>query len=210
MAKHHYMATAAIMASALALIGIAASAAGVGNAAPAAGVGNAAPAAGVGNAAPAAGVGTLAPSMVAAAPAAVVTVSPAVVPGPEALVIMIRSSLVAFSQANLTNNYAVLSALASPSFRAQNSPQRLSQLFEPFRKNNIDLAPVTYVAPLLSTAPRVENGKLRLIGYFPTQPMRVDYDLTFEPVSGKWQLFGLSVNLKQTATDPANPPPPQK
>jgi hypothetical protein len=186
MAKHHYMATAAIMASALALIG---------------------------NAASAAGVGSLAPSMVASAPpapAAVPTASPAAVPGPEALVIMIRSSLVAFSQANLTNNYAVLSALASPSFRAQNSPQRLSQLFEPFRKNNIDLAPVTYVAPLLSTAPRVENGKLRLIGYFPTQPMRVDYDLTFEPVSGKWQLFGLSVNLKQTAAGPANSPPPQK
>jgi hypothetical protein len=190
MAKHHYVAAAAIMASALALIGNAVSAAGVGTLAPS--------------------MVTPAPVLVAPAPAAVPTVSPAAVPGPEALVIMIRSSLVAFSQANMTNNYAVLSALASPSFRAQNSPQRLSQLFEPFRKNNIDLAPVTYVAPLLSTAPRVENGKLRLIGYFPTQPMRVDYDLTFEPVSGKWQLFGLSVNLKQTAAGPANSPPPQK
>ncbi len=144
------------------------------------------------------------------APLAAAAVPSAAIPGPEALVILIRSSLVAFSQANVTNNYSVLSALASPSFRAQNSVQRLSQLFEPFRKNNIDLAPVTYVAPLLSTPPRMENGRLRLIGYFPTQPMRVDYDLTFEPAAGKWQLFGLSVNLAQAAASPAKAAPAAK
>jgi hypothetical protein len=116
-------------------------------------------------------------------------------PPPEAMIIMIRSSLVALSQANTTNNYQVLSALGSNNFRQANPPARLAQLFAPFRNNNIDLAPVVFVTPQLSQQPKIEDGKLRLAGYFPTQPMRVNYDLVFEPAAGVWKLFGLSVNL---------------
>ncbi len=118
-------------------------------------------------------------------------------PPPEALIIMIRSSLVALSQANVTNNYQVLSALGSDSFRSVNSPARLSELFASFRMNKIDLAPVVFVTPQLSQQPKIEAGKLRLIGFFPTQPMRVDYDLQFEPSGGVWKLYGISVNLNQ-------------
>jgi hypothetical protein len=130
--------------------------------------------------------------------------TPLQVPPAESLVIMIRTSLVALTQANTTNNYTVLSAIGSPNFRQANPPQRLAQVFEPFRKNNIDLGPVTFVAPQLSSPARIENGRLRIIGFFPTAPMQVDYDLTYEPVGGAWQLFGLSVNLR--AQQNAAPP----
>ena len=118
-------------------------------------------------------------------------------PPPEALIIMIRSSLVALSQANVTNNYAVLNALGSDSFRQANPPARLAQSFAPFRSNNIDLAPIVFVTPQLSQQPQIIEGKLRLIGFFPTLPMRVDYDLQFEPSGGVWKLFAISVNLNQ-------------
>lgn len=126
-------------------------------------------------------------------------------PPPEAMIIMIRSSLVALSQANVTNNYQVLNALGSNNFRQANPPARLAQLFASFRSNNIDLAPVVFVTPQLSQQPKIENGKLRLIGFFPTQPMRVDYDLEFEPADGIWKLYGLSVNLNAAAQNPAQP-----
>ncbi len=116
-------------------------------------------------------------------------------PPPEAMIIMIRSSLVALSQANVTNNYQVLNALGSQNFRNANPPARLAELFAPFRTNNIDLAPVVFVTPQLSQQPSIIEGKLRLIGYFPTQPMHVNYDLQFEPSNGVWKLSGLSVNL---------------
>ncbi len=116
-------------------------------------------------------------------------------PAPEAMIIMIRSSLVALSQANVTGNYSVLNQLGSPEFRQTNTPDRLSQVFASFRTNNIDLAPVVFVTPQLSQAPRIENGKLRMIGNFPTQPMRVDFDLQFEPSGGIWKLQGMAVNL---------------
>jgi hypothetical protein len=116
-------------------------------------------------------------------------------PPPEAMIIMIRSSLVALSQANTTNNYAVLNALGSDSFRQANPPARLAQIFAPFRTNNIDLAPVVFVTPQLSQQPKIENGRLHLVGYFPTQPMQVLYDVQYEPSNGIWKLYGLSVNL---------------
>jgi hypothetical protein len=131
-------------------------------------------------------------------------------PPPEAMIIMIRSSLVALSQANVTNNYQVLSSLGSENFRKANSPARLAELFAPFRSNNIDLAPVVFVTPQLSQQPTIEGGKLRMIGFFPTQPMRVDYDLQFEPSGGVWKLFGLSVNLNQAAPAGQTQPQPTK
>jgi hypothetical protein len=139
-----------------------------------------------------------APAPFALAPVAQAPVAQIQMPPPEAMIIMIRSSLVALSQANVTNNYQVLNALGSDSFRNANSPARLAELFAPFRTNKIDLAPVVFVTPQLSQQPSLNNGKLRLTGYFPTQPMRVDYDLQFEPSGGIWKLYGISVNLNQT------------
>jgi hypothetical protein len=143
--------------------------------------------------------------------AAVVPVGPKMqMPAPEAMIIMIRSSLVALSQANMTNNYTVLNQMGSADFRAANSPARLGEIFAPFRTNNIDLAPVVFVTPQLAKQPFFDNGRLRLVGFFPTQPMRVDYDLTFEPAKGVWRLFGLSVNLSQVpVARPVVPQPTQ-
>jgi hypothetical protein len=127
-------------------------------------------------------------------------------PPPEAMIILIRSSLVALGQANQTGNYTVLNQLGSANFRRNNTPERLSQIFAPFRTNNIDLSVVVFVTPQLTEAPRFENGRLRLIGYFPTQPMRVTFDLMFEPDNGQWKLFGLGVDLERVAA--ANSPQP--
>jgi hypothetical protein len=121
------------------------------------------------------------------------------VPSSEAQIVMIRSALLALSQANQTNNYSVLSALGSPGFQSANSTARLSQTFASFRTNNIDLAPVSLINPRFTKAPVINNGRLQLVGLFPTAPMRVDYDLTFEPVGGQWRLFGIAVNLKKEA-----------
>ncbi len=116
-------------------------------------------------------------------------------PPPEAMIVMIRSTVVALGHANMTNNYSVLNALGSQNFRKSNNVNQLSKSFEPFRSNKIDLAPVVYLTPQLSQQPTIENGRLRMVGYFPSQPMRVNFDLMFEPSEGIWKLFGIGVNL---------------
>jgi hypothetical protein len=120
-------------------------------------------------------------------------------PSNDMMLIMIRSSLSALSQANITNNYSVLSALSSDSFRAVNNQAKLSENFAPFRANNIDLAPVLLLNPQLSAQPTLANGRLRLIGFFPSQPMQVNFDLTYEPTVRGWKLSGMAVNLNRQA-----------
>lgn len=132
-----------------------------------------------------------------AKPAPVAVKREAAMPPPEAMIILIRSHLVALSQANATNNYTVLSSLGSQDFRTANPPARLSQIFAGFRSNKIDLTPVTFVTPQLIQQPVMSGGRMRLVGYFPTQPMQVNFDLQFEPSAGTWKLFGLGVNLAQ-------------
>jgi len=127
-------------------------------------------------------------------------------PSPEALIVMIRSSVVALGHANTTNNYTVLNQMGSADFRKNNSPARLSQIFTPFRSNKIDLAPVVFLTPQLSQAPRIVDGRLQMVGFFPSRPMQVNFDLMFEPSEGVWKLFGLAVDLKRVAPTPAAQP----
>ncbi len=131
------------------------------------------------------------------------------IPSGEAMLIMIRSSLSALSQANLTNNYSVLNSLGSDNFRAANSPVKLSETFAAFRANNIDLAPVLLINPQLSNPPQIVDGRLRLLGAFPSQPMQVNFDLTYEPSQQGWKLYGLAVNLSRTPAAPAALPQKQ-
>src|SRR5260370_11359116 len=48
---------------------------------------------------------------------------------------------------------------------------------------------------------------LRMAGFFPSVPTQVNFELIFAPVSGQWRLFGISVNIGQSAPVAPNPPP---
>jgi hypothetical protein len=110
--------------------------------------------------------------------------------------IMIRSSIIALNQANETGNYTVLLDLAAPSFRAANDSSRLSQIFARLRQRNLDLSPILFFTPKLIQQPQVApNGFLRLVGYFPTAPERVNFDLYFQMVGDEWKLFGIGVEM---------------
>lgn len=116
-------------------------------------------------------------------------------------IVLIRDTLSAFNQANITNNYSVMYALASPSFRVSNKPERLSQLFAVYRVTKVDLAPILYLEPILAHPPVIEDRRLRLVGSFPPKPVEVTFDLTFERSGGVWRLFGIAVGLSQKQSD---------
>jgi hypothetical protein len=118
-------------------------------------------------------------------------------PPAESMIILIRSTVVALNHANLANNYTVLNALGSPTFRQANSPQQLSNAFAAFRTNHIDMNPVVFLTPQLTVQPTIQDGRMHLQGFFPSQPMRVNFDLSFEPDQGVWKVQDLTVNLQQ-------------
>ena len=118
---------------------------------------------------------------------------------PDALkiLILIRTSLIALNQADLTGNYTVLRDIAAPGFQQANDPAKLSQIFTDLRRRKIDLSPIAVVEPkMLSPASVTDRGMLRITGFFPTKPEQVNFDLAFQPVGGQWLLLGMSVTTR--------------
>lgn len=119
--------------------------------------------------------------------------------------ILTRTVLIAINHANQTGNYAVLRDLGSPAFAASNSPASLAVVFTKLRQRNFDLSPVVLFNPQFTQKPIIDqNGRLRMTGFFPTQPVRINFDLLFDRVDSRWRIFGISINPSQIATA-ANP-----
>jgi len=130
------------------------------------------------------------------------------VPDETRLTLLIQSYLIALSQANLTGNYSVLHALGAPSFQQNNPPDKLGQVFGALRSQNIDLTPLILFKPILDKPPAFDDqGLLHLIGHYDTAPQQVQFDLTLQPVSGVWRLFGLSVKTVPAKTAPGGTAP---
>lgn len=116
------------------------------------------------------------------------------VPEPEALIALIRSALIAIGQANETGNYTVLKDLGSPTFQAANSAARLGAVFSSLRDQRLDLLALAVITPQLVQNPTVDaQNVLRLVGYFPTRPIQVNFDLSFQLADGQWRHSALAI-----------------
>ena len=130
-----------------------------------------------------------------------------VVPHNLVLVQLVRSTMIALNHANFTGNYTVLRDLGAPSFRTANTSARLAGIFSNIRGKKLELSPLLVVAPVFAPPPGIDKrGLLRLTGYFPTRPERVNFELVYQVVGNRWRLFGISVGTTPTGTTPATEP----
>jgi hypothetical protein len=79
--------------------------------------------------------------------------------------------------------------------RDANSAARLSQIFANPAAQNVDLSAVAVLTPQLTEQPGLdqEKGMLHLKGYFPGEPVRINFELLYQAVDGQWRLFGIAV-----------------
>ncbi len=120
---------------------------------------------------------------------------PPPVPDGYQLSMLIYATMTALDQANATGNYTVLRELAAPEFQRINPAQRLSVIFAGYRERHVVLAPVVLYQPLLVEQPNVApEGLLRLKGYFPTKPLKIGFDLSYQSIGGTWRLMALSIS----------------
>lgn len=119
-------------------------------------------------------------------------------PSAEHLLGLIRTTIIAIDQANKTGNYTVLRDLSAPDFRNANDSSRLGLIFQVLREKAIDFVPLLQIPPEVIEAPGIDRqGLLRLAGFFPTEPLRVNFDLSFQSVEGRWRPYTISVYLAQ-------------
>ena len=117
-----------------------------------------------------------------------------VIPDGYQLSLLIYATLTALDQANSTGNYTVLRSLAAPEFQRLNPPSALANVFAKYRERHVVLAPIMLFQPKLIEEPAIgSDGLLRLKGFFPTQPLRIGFELAFQMVGSNWRLMTLSV-----------------
>jgi hypothetical protein len=125
------------------------------------------------------------------------------VPPPEALLALIRSAMIGLDHANRTGNYSVLRELGGPALQ-QLSTAQLANAFASLRAAKVDLLVAAIATPHLTQQPTIapQGGLLQLVGFFPTQPRRLQFHIVYQPAGGEWKLAGLNVGLAEVA--PAN------
>ena len=161
-----------------------------------------------------------APAAKPAAPAAAAVAQPAapqvVMPDPSKMVLLLRTSLLTLNDAVRTGNYSVLLESAAPAFREANPPARLAQVFAPLAQQGPDLSVVAVTSPQLTEAPVLDQlGRLRLKGFFPSNPIQINFEVVYVAVDNRWRLLALAVASPQpppvqTGAVPAPPPPPAR
>ena len=118
------------------------------------------------------------------------------VPSERGLEALVKTTLLTFNDANVTGNYAVLHAKLSKPFREQFPVERLARTFRDFNKRHVDFDIIAAMKPAYDPPPRVDDeGKLVVKGSFPTEPLRVYFDLDFIPSDGEWKLIRINVKV---------------
>jgi hypothetical protein len=109
--------------------------------------------------------------------------------------VLIRSTLMTFNDANMTNDYSVLFAKASKQFQAQITLDKMQAAFEAFRKNELffeDVVTADYDS--YEKASIDGEGALVLAGVFKTDDMQVKYRIRYVQNNKLWKLLGINVD----------------
>jgi hypothetical protein len=119
----------------------------------------------------------------------------------EVVVTLVRTTLVALHQANVTGNYTVLRDLAAPDFSEKNTASDLARIFASIRELRVDLGRAVLLDPQISRAMLTDDKMLDIAGALATEPP-VKFELQFRPVSGVWRLEKISITPLQVGTVP--------
>lgn len=112
---------------------------------------------------------------------------------------LIKNAITAVNHGNLTGNYTVLRDLGGPAFREKNSDARLATIFQKLRDQKSDLSPILVLQPVYSERPMIDQaGELNLVGFFPTQPLQIQFRLAFQRVGNGWMIDSVSISTNST------------
>lgn len=119
-------------------------------------------------------------------------------PDANGITILVRTTIIALNHANRTGNYTVFRDLGAPAFQKTNTAAKLASIYANLRAPYLDFSPVVLFNPKFTKKPALNKQRmLRLTGFFATSPLRVHFDLVYQWIEKRWQLFGISVQTRQ-------------
>ena len=125
--------------------------------------------------------------------------------------VLIKSTLMTFNDANVTNNYDVFHAKLSKPFRDQFSTEKLKGIFKSFIDQHIDFDIVVAKQPIPDQPVAVDDkGTLKIYGHFDTKPNWVTYKLDYIRSEGEWKIVGIDVKLAAPPVAPEEKSQSQK
>ena len=129
------------------------------------------------------------------------------------LTVIIKDTIIALHHANMTGNYSVLRDMGTPILRENFDQTALAAAFANLRARKIDLSPAYFLSPNLTKTPELnKDNELVVTAFLPTQPLRIQFELRFMQLDGRWRLSGIGVDALQPpgpqASAAASPPPP--
>lgn len=116
-------------------------------------------------------------------------------PDQPTMVALVRSTVEAVNQANLTGYYGVVYMLGTESFRKANPVDAIAIAFKPFRDSKIDMSAALVNGPVLFEPAKIEGGKLKVNGIFYTKPLSIKYQFEYERTGERWSHSAVNIGL---------------
>lgn len=110
---------------------------------------------------------------------------------------LVRTTLTDFNKAVRSNDFAAFHKTLAAQFREQYSAEQVKDVFQAFIERKVDLSDALGLDPVFSPDPAIGDRQvLQVVGYFPSTPSRLHFDLKYVPEGGSWKLLAISVNIK--------------
>lgn len=115
------------------------------------------------------------------------------------VMLLVRTTLIALHQANVTGNYTVFRDLGSPSFQQKNTNSQLSEVFGPLRKAGVALDMVALFDAQILKAGLTPDNMLQIAATLASKPVPVQFELVFQDIGGSWRLYTISIGPDRAA-----------
>jgi hypothetical protein len=110
---------------------------------------------------------------------------------------MVKMTLTDFNKAVQANDFTAFHKTLAMAFREQYSAERIKDAFQEFIERQINLSGALGLDPVFSPKPKIGDRQvLHVVGYYPSTPSRLYFDLKYVPEGGTWKLLAISVNVK--------------
>ncbi len=109
---------------------------------------------------------------------------------------LVKETMQKLGSAIASGYYSDFYNYTAPQLRSSVPIEKLAKAFSPFKSAPIDWKNVGNLSPVIQKKEKEQNGVVKLIGYFPSEPRKVGFDFEYYKNGDKWQLVGVYLRLQ--------------